>query len=73
MRHFKISILVSLLLLIMSGCGQRGPLYLPQDEPEPTETPQQSSSQSIEALTISSYLQANVVSIPAVAFICEGA
>lgn len=50
--------IASLLLgvLVISGCGQRGPLYLPEQQPEPStpaatptpDTPLESNSDSIE-------------------------
>lgn len=39
MRFIKIAALIGVSLLILSACGQRGPLY----SPEP-ETPEQASS-----------------------------
>ncbi|MEM0911658.1 MAG: lipoprotein [Pseudomonadota bacterium] len=34
----------SLFLLLMAACGQRGPLYLPEQPPENPEQPQPESS-----------------------------
>ncbi|MFT6267493.1 MAG: putative small lipoprotein YifL [Alphaproteobacteria bacterium] len=39
MRYIKITALIGVVLLIVSGCGQRGPLYAPQEKPETTPVP----------------------------------
>jgi predicted small lipoprotein YifL len=39
MRYIKITALFGVVLLILSGCGQRGPLYSPPTKPETTPVP----------------------------------
>jgi predicted small lipoprotein YifL len=35
----KITAVIGVVLLVLSGCGQRGPLYSPQENPENTAVP----------------------------------
>jgi predicted small lipoprotein YifL len=39
MRYLKMTVLISVVLLIVSGCGQRGSLYLPKEAPSTTPVP----------------------------------
>lgn len=34
MRYLKKSAAISLMLLVLSACGQRGPLFLPEEAPQ---------------------------------------
>ncbi|OFA32854.1 hypothetical protein BAE46_03665 [Glaciecola punicea] len=39
MRHLKLTAVIGVVLLLLSGCGQRGPLYMPQDMPQENTEP----------------------------------
>jgi predicted small lipoprotein YifL len=38
MKHMNLLLIAFLAILTLSGCGQKGPLYLPQPETQNTET-----------------------------------
>lgn len=47
MKTLAIMSVAALLLTVLIGCGQKGPLYLPDDEPatEPSEPPSNPSTE----------------------------
>lgn len=38
-RSIPLSVCLMCALLALGACGQKGPLYLPEDDPEPVEEP----------------------------------
>jgi len=46
MYYARKSAALCVLLLLLSACGQRGPLYIPQDEPAKTQ-PESSVENSV--------------------------
>ncbi|MFN2381868.1 MAG: lipoprotein [Guyparkeria sp.] len=38
-RSILVFLLTAVFTATLAGCGQKGPLYLPADEPDQTETP----------------------------------
>lgn len=53
MRYIKITSLISILLLVLVGCGQRGPLYSPDKAPETTPVPSTNAVSSQSTLPVS--------------------
>jgi len=48
MRYLKILTLLSVFVLSLSACGQRGPLYMPKQEPKTNQAPKEVGEESIK-------------------------
>ena len=53
MRYIKLTAVIGVVLLVLSGCGQRGPLYSPPENPE--NTPVQATQTASEIATPAAY------------------